>query len=494
MARAWRLLLVAGLACEGQPATVGEDIAPDAGPGTFVIREVTPSSNDVAVDTGSPIQFRFSRGVDGQSLADKLWVFGRTSGPVPGQVTVSGKDPRIATFSPMRPYAAGERVTVTIAGGVLASSGFVLPNRGFAFQFWTKSAPADLLLTEIQELSTRTDPTAATRSSCGAGADLNGDRFPDLAIANEVTADLRAFLNNADQTGTFAAFSEPTSPLTAQGASVTADFNLDGIVDLAVASPVTGTVSILLGNGDGTFAPQQLVAVGQTPQGIASLDVDGDGDWDVVTANHGDSNLSIVLNDGGGVFGDAESFDGGGDGEWALAAADMDNDGLIDLVVGAQDSEQVIVNRNNGNGTFSPQGPQSAGGDVWMLVAGDLNGDNNPDVALVSRQSNTGAILLGNGNGFLAAPDLYDNIQAGPVHSNLGDLDGDGDLDWVISSFAGEWTVFTNARTGSFARNQTIEAAQSAACSILFDAVGDGILELALIDELADTITIVDNE
>ena len=115
-------------------------------------------------------------------------------------------------------------------------------------------------------------------------------------------------------------------------------------------------------------------------------------------------------------------------------------------------------------------------------------------VAVVSLANDSAAILLGNGNGFLQSPDVNTNVAPQPLASDLGDLDGDGDLDWVVSSFSGEWTVFTNRGTGAFTPNQTIAATQAASCALAMDVDNDGVLELVLIDELQDTVKIFDNQ
>lgn len=222
------------------------------------------------------------------------------------------------------------------------------------------------------------------------------------------------------------------------------------------------------------------------------LDVDGDGDMDIVNTNSGSGNMSLMLNIGHGVFGPPTFFEGGGSGEFSLAAADMDNDNVLDLVIGAQGSEQILVNKGNGDGTFSFVSAQSAGGETWMLVCGDLDGDGDQDVASANSGDNNGAILLGNGTGTLAPPATYptDNF---PLATDVADLDGDGDLDWVTASFSGDWFLFTNDGGGTFTFNQEIDAPIAASCSLAVDIDNDGDLDLALIDELADVVIVMRN-
>jgi hypothetical protein len=145
------------------------------------------------------------------------------------------------------------------------------------------------------------------------------------------------------------------------------------------------------------------------------------------------------------------------------------------------------VNEGNGDGTFTPMTPQSAGGAVWVLVFGDVNGDGAEDVATANSSQNNGAILLGDGAGGLAPP-VTMPTDPFPLATDLGDLDGDGDLDWLTSSFGGDWFVFTNDGSGTFTFDQELLAPQAASCAVFVDIDNDADLDLALIDELEDVV------
>ena len=152
------------------------------------------------------------------------------------------------------------------------------------------------------------------------------------------------------------------------------------------------SVSILLGRGDGTFAPARTLAIGRFPRGVAVLDADGDGDVDLAVAQAHSSNVAILLNDGAGQLAPPVALEGGVNAEWGLAAADFTGDGRLDLVVGGQD-HQVAVLRNDGDGRFTPLTPADAGGEVWMITTGDVNGDGLADVATANSSGDNGAIL-----------------------------------------------------------------------------------------------------
>jgi hypothetical protein len=133
-----------------------------------------------------------------------------------------------------------------------------------------------------------------------------------------------------------------------------------------------------------------------------------------------------------------------------------------------------------------------AGGRVWTLVTGDLNGDGHEDVATSNSFSNSGSILLGNGAGSLAAPVVYANGALG-LASDVGDLDGDGDLDWITSNYDGDWRVRLNDGNGAFTLFDEFIPAQAASCALIADLDNDADLDFALIDELEDEIVIVRN-
>jgi hypothetical protein len=305
-----------------------------------------------------------------------FWAFGKWSGTVLGSYVFSNGDQTV-TLVPQHKLFPGEQVMVILSHDIVAAAGPALRSAGYSWQFWTASAPAPALAYfALDAMTTRTVPEISTRSYGGVATDLDTDGWPDLTIVNEDTADLRVFMNLANGTGLYAPFLQPTFPIGfGSSPSEPADFNGDGKPDICVAEVGIARVGVLLGNGDGTYGPQQQIVVGSQPRGIAVLDADGDGDADIVNTNNGSSNLTIMFNDGNGVFGTATAFEGGAAGEWALAAADMNDDGILDLVIGARNSQTIIVRTGNGNGTFSRAGTQGSGGQTWMLVTGDLDGD-----------------------------------------------------------------------------------------------------------------------
>jgi hypothetical protein len=451
---------------------------------------LVPAPRSVGADPAGTIAIRFDRPLRADAIVngETLHVFARWSGTIEGPLAFSA-DRRTVTLTPERPLGAGESVTVMLSREVRAEDGVTLGPSGWSAQFWTRAQPATATFTEVQRFSTRPPDGTPARAYGGIASDLDHDRAPDLAIVNEDTAELVVFLNRG--AAGFVPAGGVRHPLGRRASpSEPADFDRDGNTDIAVANIGDGTVSILLGRGDGNFGPPQVVAVGSTPRGIAVLDLDGDAGADIATANAGADDIALLVNDGG-RFRLAGRVDSGARGEWALAAADMDEDGVLDLVTGAQQDQRVDTLRNAGNLAFVPMGAQGAGGGPWMLVTGDLDGDGHDDVATVNGRSNTAAVLRGDGRGGLGAPAVH-AIDPFGLASDLGDLDGDGDLDWVTSSYSGDWRLFEN-RGGTLVMARELAPRTASSCALPFDADGDGDLDLALIDEEADEVIVVHN-
>jgi hypothetical protein len=452
-----------------------------------------PAAHVLDAATDGVIEVRFDRPVQRSSVdPNSFWAFGRCSGPVTGPISFASGDSAIR-ITPELPLAAGERVMVVLSHDLRGADGALMREAGYSYRYWTRTLPVILEFSEAVQLSTRDQPLLQTRSYGGFAANLNADRLLDLGIVNEETADVRIFLNNGDGGARFDTFLQPPTPVGARASpSETSDFNRDGNMDVCVVNIDDSSVSILLGRGDGTFEPQQTVGVGLTPRGVTVLDADGDGDIDIANTNLGNDDISVLLNGGRGRFQAGLQFDAGGEGEWAIEAEDMDDDGILDLVVGCQRSQTVHVNRGLGEGVFAEVGSSPSGGPVWMLNCGDVDGDGREDVVVVNSHGNSAAVLIGDGQGGLGAPSIHFTDPL-PLASDLGDLDGDGDLDWVTSSFDGDWILLTNDGSGAFQFERRFAAPRAASCAIPFDMDDDGDLDLALVDELVDVIFVYEN-
>jgi hypothetical protein len=273
---------------------------------------------------------------------------------------------------------------------------------------------------------------------------------------------------------------------------VAADFNNDTMPDLAVVSFDNSTVSVLLGNGNGTFRAPQISAAGSYPRALAVGDFDGDGNLDLATANTWTEDnwidVSVLLGDGTGRFTPA-----GGSGYFvygdpqAMTVGDFNGDGLLDLGVNSNEEMEgqfANVLLGNGDGSFSWTASTYLGdgafGDI-AVAAADLNGDGFDDFVTATGLGPTYAhVLLSNNSGgfqnhssfFLGN---YQSLDDNPAPVAAADLDADGDTDLVVMD-----RVLLGDGTGRFSVGGY--AAGTYGAVLLGDFTGDGNLDVAQAD------------
>ncbi len=306
--------------------------------------------------------------------------------------------------------------------------------------------------------------TGGSQAVSVAVADVNGDGRLDLVVANQLSDTVAVLLGNGDGTFQPAVTYNLTSMYTGTiPDSVTvADVNGDGRPDLVVA--MYGTqVEVLLGNGDGTFQPP--VIYGQLCCGtgfVAVADVNGDGKPDLVVAKGNGSletfpmgAVSVMLGNGDGSFQPEVDYLTGGLVPTAVDVRDVNGDGKPDLLVANDASAWTIdgfpsgpgsasVLLGNGDGTFQPAVLYPSGGPNYRSIAvGDVNGDGKLDLLLAAcPESYCGsggdgllAVLLGNGDGTFQPATFFDSGSVGAVSIAVADLNHDGRLDVALANW-----------------------------------------------------------
>ena len=252
---------------------------------------------------------------------------------------------------------------------------------------------------------------------------------------------------------------------------VVADFNGDGVADVAVADRDSSELSIALGRGDGSFAGQILVPVGRAPAFLANGDFDGDGREDLATANGFSGDVSVLLGAGGGYS--AATAYPVGPFPASLVAADLDGDGRLDLVA----DDHLLLGGEGGLFEAAPGLP--AGHRPLAVAAGDLNGDGRTDLAIADAGDFgdlSGAVALfinGGVAGFLPAGRLESGEA--PVALAATDLDQDGHVDLVsATAFATDLRFFHDPGDGTFEAPVLVAAGLFARVLVTTDVNHDG--------------------
>ena len=317
-----------------------------------------------------------------------------------------------------------------------------------------------------------------------AVADFNGDEHPDLAIANSGTDGTRGIsvlLGNGD--GTFKAhvdYDASNNP----ASILAADFNGDGKVDLAVTGARSNVVSILPGIGDGTFPTHVEYAVGTNPQWLVAADLNGDGRLDIATANYGpdysSGGVSVLLGNGDGTFQQQVQYSAGVN-PFGIMAADLDHDGRIDLAVVCNNgSYGVWILLGNGDGSFQSPTYYPSGYNPRVGVVSDFNSDGHLDIAIANCISNNISVLMGDGSGRFA-PQVNYGAGSCPQTLAAGDFDGDGYLDLVTAnSQTSNVSLFKGNGDGTFQSGGSFSVGNNAFWVSVADLNGDGAPDLVV--------------
>ena len=241
-------------------------------------------------------------------------------------------------------------------------------------------------------------------------ADFNGDGNIDLAI----TGESGGVIALGDGKGSFTL----GSMFSAIGLSydlLVGDFNNDSKLDLVLwDSTYTYTY---LGNGDGTFASAKRTRNGGGPVLGVVGDFDSDGNLDLATVNDYSGKFAVLLGQGDGTF-DVTTYAAGKHPE-AIASADFNLDGKLDLVVGNIFNDSIGVYLGNGDGTFQSDAIRTTVFSPAEILTADLNKDGKPDLVI------NASILLGIGDGTFQAPQLILTGQ----YPRTGDFNHDGNID-----------------------------------------------------------------
>jgi hypothetical protein len=349
---------------------------------------------------------------------------GFTTGPLDTAITVA---PLVEAFADLNGDGIPDLVTGT-TGGLFVQIG----NGDGTFKGPIEASAAGV--------STDDDFPTASNSDLLFG-DFNGDGKTDIAFVacnnGQSECSVGVLMGNGDGTFQHERFYDGQGGSQIGGIAV-ADFNGDGILDIAVANFAVGSVDLLLGNGDGTFQePIPTPMPGATS--IAAGDLNGDGKTDLVISNWGYGTVSVLLGNGNGTFQTAASYSTPVSYyPTNVLLADLRHVGKLDILL--QDyTYGVSALLGNGNGTFqaanpvfSPESPSY----VPTFTVADMNGDGIPDLVVTDSGRIQVDVLSGTGTGTFGNPTPYPT-GANPQVVAIADVNHDGRPDFAVANFGG---------------------------------------------------------
>jgi len=348
----------------------------------------------------------------------------------------------------------------------------------------------------------RTDYTVGQGPIALATGDFNGDGHPDLVVANQTDGTISILLGVGD--GTLGTQTPITIPAGAAPASPSAvavgDFNDDGAADIAVTDSANNSVLILLGNGDGTFRAPVSYPTGNVPVALVAQDFDGDNQPDLAVVNQGDgttaSTVSILLGNKtngaqNGTFGAKTDYPVGVS-PAGIAAVDFNADGAMDLAVTNHADGTVSILLGKGDGTFGTQTTFATGNGPAGVATADFNADGHADLAVANQTDSTASILLGNGDGTFTAHVDY-ATGSGPFGLIVANFAGTNSDLAVADETANGVGILIGNGDGTFNAPVTLPTGNSPVAVVASDLLSNGSEDVISANNTSNSVTVTLN-
>lgn len=351
---------------------------------------------------------------------------------------------------------------------------------------------------------TRADVTTPPSPRAVAVGNFDANASPDLAVVNyAMGASVEVYFNDGSGGFSNAAANSDSYPTGTFSSDVEiGSFNAGTVPDLAVSNETGtsgGTVSVLLGVGDGTFGAATNYSAGFGPTEVADGDLDGDTDSDLVFSSFGTgSDINRTLNAGNGTFpGPVSSRTGGGNNGQSVELGNFTDTAALDGVVTNKNSDTVSVFPGNGAGGWAglPFPTNYSVGDMpESVVSGNFNGDALPDLAVANGGSANVSILLADGSGGFGAAT---NFAAGssPFDLAVGDINGDAHTDLAVANFGGGTVALLLGNgTGGFAAPVTVSLGGGFGSSVaIADLNADSRSDLVATNQGSNRVSVLIN-
>jgi len=340
-----------------------------------------------------------------------------------------------------------------------------------------------------------------------AVADVSGDGRPDIVTANYGSSTVGLLLNKG--AGTFQAVTNISAGANSQPSGVAvADVNADGKPDIITANQTASTAGVLLGTGNGTFAPvvAYSTGAGSQPSGLTVADVNGDGKLDILAANGFTFSLGVLLGNGNGTFQAPTNYATANSSPNSVTVGDVNADGKADVVTANVNGNAVGVLLGNGSGAFPTittyaTGPASGSSQPQTAALADVNADGKLDIITANSNANpsgTTGVLLGNGNGtFQAMVSYATGSNSIPNAAVVADVSGDGKPD-IITANPGNYTagVLVGKGNGTFQPTVTFAVDKNNGLPLSLAAVdvnADGKPDIITANIVTNTVSVLLN-
>ena len=311
--------------------------------------------------------------------------------------------------------------------------------------------------------------------------DFNGDGILDLVYCDNISSAARPeghiYVRIGVGDGYFEPYLRLTTPVRDLQYPAVGDLNKDGRQDIAVAGE--DSVSVFLGNGDGTFEEAFLLALGSDslPWGLKIADLDNDKNPDLVTTNSRSNTVSVIYGNGDGTFEDPDIYEVGiepGD----LIVVDIDKDDQLDIVVANYEAGSLSFLYGQTGRELTRGADTAVASKLWEVDAGDVNGDDFPDLACTSADQNTVFLFLSDGSGDFLPP-VSRQVGESPTTVKFTDVDEDGILDLFVANYTSEdFSIFHGTTAGNFGPESRLETFGGAWSARLDDINGDSHLDI----------------